>query len=206
MFSSGSCVHSRNKPNASSNDSWICGRTASQAHSRTPKCPSAANGRIMSNRSASDSDGIAPTAKQAHPRAVSTSEVAAITNSLGRSTSTSPIKRIRATIPSASRRSCCRPGDINEGINALMSVDWFIASASERVFVSSRPLLSRSRMCGGIAVRLGYPFRSVISRKRGVSPFAGPNPDRLNYLGHKNLSIADFAGLGRGNNGLNPTL
>ena len=64
-------------------------------------------------------------------------------------------------------------------------------------FVSSRPLLSRSRIWGGIAVRLGYPFRSVILRECGVSSFAGSDSNRFHDFRDKDLAVADFTRLGR---------
>ena len=122
--SDGSVVHACSCVIAASRSAASAGRTASQAHSRTPKCASSASGRMRARRCASDRSGAAPIMKQAQPRAVSDACAAIRVKPAG----PSPSCRMRAAtamrleMPSAAAaRIAAMPSAPTSGASACIS-------------------------------------------------------------------------------------
>ena len=84
-------VHGSSSASDRSSSAAMWGRTLSQAHSRTAKCESSANGRISSSRFSSVHEFGAPTAIAAHPRTVSLLDTEACASAV----SPPPSKRTR---------------------------------------------------------------------------------------------------------------
>lgn len=104
-----------------------CGRTASHAHSRTPKCGSSASGRMRDNRSSREMPGVRPTTYAAQPRTVSLGLCESFLRSFGlewssRHCALAPIRRV---MPSAriNRSKAFRPNAGSHGLHQLLEID-----------------------------------------------------------------------------------